>query len=80
MTIASSVGADVFPVISGQFMEDYPMTLMYLTASTIILCSTMFLSAIFIGGKIRHEKEQSTAAVISEEDELKVKLNKSGLH
>jgi len=57
------------------------MTLMYLTASTIILCSTMFMLAIFIGGKIRHEKEQSTAAVISEEEEeLKVKLNKPGLH
>ena len=48
MTIASSIGADVFPVVSGQLMEDYPMTMMYLTAITIISCSFMFALAIFV--------------------------------
>ena len=57
MTIASSIGADVFPVVSGQLMEDYPMTLMYLTTITIISCSILFMLAIFIGGKITHENK-----------------------
>ncbi len=57
MTIASSIGADVFPVVSGQLMEDYPMTLMYLTTITVISCSILFMLAIFIGGKITQENK-----------------------
>ena len=56
--IASSFGANIFPAINGQLIEDYPMTLMYLTASTIILCSMIFMSTVFIGGKIRLERRQ----------------------
>jgi len=59
MTIASSIGADVFPVVSGQLMEDYPMILMYLTTITIISCSILFMLAIFIGGKITHENKST---------------------
>ena len=59
MIIASSIGADVFPVVSGQLMEDYPMTLMYLTTTTIISCSILFMFAIFIGGKITHENKST---------------------
>merc|ERR1712062_706838 len=45
--VSSSVGAAVFPRIAGQLMEDYPMTLMYLTTASIILASLMFISSIF---------------------------------
>ena len=48
MTIATCIGANVLPVVSGQLMEDYPMTMMYLTAITIISCSFMFSLAIFL--------------------------------
>ena len=57
MTIASSIGMKVFPIISGQLMEHYPMTLMYSTTITIISCSILFMLAIFIGGKITQENK-----------------------
>ena len=66
MTIASSIGADVFPVVSGQLMEDYPMTLMYLTTITIISCSILFMLAIFIGGKITHQNKSTYSYAYSE--------------
>ena len=59
MIIASSTGIKVFPIISGQLMEHYPMTLMYSTTITIISCSILFMLAIFIGGKITHENKST---------------------
>ena len=75
MTIASSVGADVFPVVTGQLMEDYPMILMYSTTTTVISCSVSFLLAVFIGGKIRHENKSTVIQKIHSEE--MVKLNTS---
>ena len=59
MIIASSTGIKVFPIISGQLMEHYPMTLMYSTIITIISCSILFMLAIFIGGKITNENKST---------------------
>ena len=59
MTIASNIGTKVFPIVSGQLMEHYPMTLMYSTTITIISCSILFILAIFIGGKITHENKST---------------------
>ena len=72
MTIASSIGADVFPVVSGQLMEDYPMTMMYLTANTIISRSFMFALAIFVGKKINIEKASTTTENVPEEEMAKL--------
>ena len=66
MSIASSIGADVFPVVSGQLMESYPMTMIYLTTVTIILCSILFMLAIFIGGKITHQNKSTYSYAYSE--------------
>ena len=71
MTIASSIGADVFPIISGQLMEEYPMTLMYQTATTIISCTLMFVMAIFIGRKIILEKDSATTENVHREEMLR---------
>ena len=71
MTIASSIGADVFPVVSGQLMEDYPMTTV-----TIILCSILFMLAIFIGGKIK-QHENKSAIIQRVHSEEMVKFNPS---
>ena len=59
MSIASSIGANVFPVTSGQLIDDFPMILMYLLAATIGLYSMTFLLAIFVGGKIKSEKQST---------------------
>jgi len=40
--IASSAGADVFPVLVGQLVETWPMALMYLTLSIVCSCVLMF--------------------------------------
>ena len=72
MSIASSIGADVFPVVSGQLMEDYPMTMMYLTAITIISCSFMFALAIFVGKKINIEKASTIIEKVPEEEMVKL--------
>ena len=76
MSIASSIGADVFPVVSGQLMESYPMTMIYLTTVTIILCSILFMLAIFIGGKIT-QHENKSAIIQRVHSEEMVKFNPS---
>ena len=52
MSVASGIGADVFPVIIGQYLTSYPMILMYVTCVTIVLCSLMFLCALWIAHKV----------------------------
>ena len=66
MTIASNIGTKVFPIVSGQLMEHYPMTLMYSTTITIISCSILFILAIFIGGKITHQNKSTYSYAYSE--------------
>ena len=56
MSVASGIGADVFPVIIGQYLTTYPMILMYVTSGTILLCSVMFLCAIWIAQKVNVPK------------------------
>ena len=76
MTIASFIGTKVFPIISGQLMEHYPMTLMYSTTITIISCSILFMLAIFIGGKIT-QHENKSAIIQKVHSEEMVKFNPS---
>ena len=73
LSIGSSIGADVFPVIGGQLIEKYPMTFMYLTAITMVSCSVMFLLAIFIGNKIVVIDENKDVKNVVENVELMAK-------
>ena len=66
MSIAGSFGMKVVPIVSGQLMEHYPMTLMYSTTITIISCSILFMLAIFIGGKITHQNKSTYSYAYSE--------------
>lgn len=56
-SVASSIGADVFPIILGQLIADHPMTLMYITFATLVLCFGMFMSAFMVGKHIRKRAE-----------------------
>ena len=56
MTIASSIGADVFPLITGQLVVDIPMILMYLTFATIAVCTVNFMLALIVGRYISNNK------------------------
>ena len=67
--IAGSVGANITPVINGQFIVDSPMILMYLTLTTVSLCTITFLVTIFVGKKIPTEIED-VKIVAAEEFEL----------
>ena len=58
MSCASGIGADVFPVVIGQYLTEFPMILMYVTGATIMLCSIMFIAAICIGKLINDKKRK----------------------
>ena len=45
MVISGSVGADLFPIILGQFMATFPMLLMYLQVSVVFMCIALFSTA-----------------------------------
>ena len=57
MSIAGQLGANIFPILSGQLLEDNPMILMYLTAATIFLYSILFFVTVFIGKKVDSVEE-----------------------
>ena len=57
LTVAGSVGADVFPIILGQFVETIPMILMYITCGTVSLSSCIFILAIVLGKKVQAVKD-----------------------
>ena len=46
--IAASFGPDVFPVVTGQFIESHPMSLIYLTFSAVAFSIFLFALALFI--------------------------------
>ena len=48
MSVASSVGANIGPVITGQFIYCFPMVLMYLTFGLLVLCFIAFACAICV--------------------------------
>lgn len=58
MTVAATIGASLFPILEGQFLEMYPMTLMYVTCGTVIFSSLMFVFALFIGRKVELTKDE----------------------
>ncbi len=70
LTVASASGADVFPIVIGQYIEGDPMILMYFTVGLIGLCTLTFFASVFTGfaivkDKIEKEKNEdiSMAAV-----------------
>ena len=58
-TIMSSLGPDVFPVLAGQFIEDWPMFIMYLTAAIVVLCIGLFAIATVFAKKLKAEQESA---------------------
>ena len=48
MIISGSIGADLFPIVLGQFMATFPMLLMYLQVVVVSLCIILFSLAYFI--------------------------------
>ena len=48
MVISGSIGADLFPIILGQFMASFPMILMYLQVAVVFMCIILFSSAYVI--------------------------------
>ena len=45
LIFAASLGADVFPIILGQFIDKVPMLLMYLQVGVVIGCISCFTLA-----------------------------------
>ena len=49
MTVAAGVGADVFPLLLGQFIATFAMLLMYVQVGLIYFCILLFALATWIG-------------------------------
>ena len=49
--ISSSLGAKVFPVMIGQFIEEFPMLLHYLSVAIVSGCALIFAVANIVGRK-----------------------------
>ena len=64
MTVSSSIGADVWPLLTGLFIEKIPMIFMYLTFAPLASCFLMFLTALLIG------KSFKRVTIIDESKEL----------
>ena len=54
LMIAASVGADVFPIVLGQFIEDEPMMQMYLSMAIIVSCLIILATALFTTARARN--------------------------
>jgi fucose permease len=67
MIISGSVGADLFPIILGQFMATFPMLLMYLQVAVVFMCIALFSTAYGITRIINKNK---TTKIIDENEEL----------
>ena len=52
------MGPDVFPVLVGQFITDWPMFVMYLTAIVVLICIGLFVISAVFGQKVLAEKEK----------------------
>ena len=48
MIISGSIGADLFPIILGQFIATFPMILMYLQVCVVFMCIVLFSTAYLI--------------------------------
>ena len=54
MTVAAAVGANAFPLILGQFLESYPMLLMYMQVGLVYFCVVLFFMATWVGKRRRN--------------------------
>ena len=56
MSVASGIGYNVFLVVIGQYMVEFPMILMYVTGASIMLCTVMFGLAFYVAKLIEKKK------------------------
>jgi len=67
--LASSAGADVFPVLVGQLVETWPMAFIYLTTSIVCGCVIMFgvITVVAEKGLVRISKDQEIVELKEEQ-------------
>ncbi len=58
-TFAVMAGVMIFPFIAGSFVEEYPMSYIYLVLVLILSFVAAFVGALFMGKCLNKEKEQS---------------------
>ena len=56
--IASSAGADVFPVLVGQLVETWPMALIHLTTGIVCGCVLMFGVISLVARVVKTDKSE----------------------
>ena len=67
MIISGSIGADLFPIILGQFMANFPMILMYLQVSVVLMCILLFSIAYKVTRILKCDRNLKTCR---EEEEM----------
>ena len=68
--IAASLGPDVFPTLIGQFVTDYPMSLMYTNLAGVLVCSGLYFGAVLISKALTNVKAKEN----EESPEVDMKL------
>ena len=70
MTVSSSIGADVWPLLTGLFIEKIPMIFMYLTFAPLASCFVMFLTALSIGKNFKIVSKSHETKEVSEINDI----------
>ena len=52
MIISAEIGADLFPIVVGQFISSFPMLLMYLQLAVVFICIKLFVLSYYLGRKL----------------------------
>jgi len=63
LIIASSAGADVFPVLVGQLVETWPMAFIHLTTGIVFGCVLMFLVITMVSQQVQAKNVAGNATV-----------------
>ncbi|TRY66961.1 hypothetical protein TCAL_09924 [Tigriopus californicus] len=69
VSIAASLGPDIFPVIVGQYIVAQPMVLMHVTALTLIGCVLIFIACHFLARSYQKFQSSLTMPVSTEDDD-----------
>ena len=71
MIISGSIGADLFPIILGQFMATFPMILMYLQVAVVFMCILLFSTSYLITRLIKKNESNGDSCQDEELEHMK---------
>ena len=62
LTVAGSLGPDVMPLLVGNYIQEFPMVMMYLYVAVVVMCIALFGGAALIARGIKRREGQSCSS------------------